>query len=156
MKNGRRLFSSFIYGSPNHFHKEFMSLLIPTIHMLKAYQRQKLFACVCAHVYFLTQVFSNIKTKLQGKEKLGYRECCALWSPVAPCPPGTTIQCLSSPRPQPQFHQLTCLQSWAYDTSCSKSEQQPAGLSSELGRLSRSDLLSAIGRLPSILIIFVK
>lgn len=109
-----------------------------------------IYMCVCARVYFLTQIFSNIETKLQRKRELGSRECCALWSPMAPCPPGTTIQCLSSPRPQPQFHQLICLQSWAYDTSCSKSEQKPAGLSSELGCLSCSDLLSAIGRLPSI------
>lgn len=70
--------------------------------------------------------------------------------PKGPLPPGTTIQCLSSLRPQPHFHQLICLQSWACNTSCSKSEQKPAGLSSELGCLSRSDLLSAIGRLPSV------
>lgn len=68
IKNGRRrLFSSFINDSPNRFHKEFVSLLIPTIHMLKAYQRQKLFMCVCAHVYVCPYISDGIMSGLNHR-----------------------------------------------------------------------------------------
>lgn len=103
-------------------------------------------ACTCMHT--LPNLGNPIKSKLKGKRERGNRERGVLQYLTFARPPGASVQRLSSPQFSPHL-----TSSFAFGPglmSCCKSKQKPAGLSSELGCLSGSDLLLGVGRLPSI------
>lgn len=108
------------------------------------------FACVCVCVFPNLDFFPyQNPTEREGKTgKWRTNSVCSATNIPLPSRGHRPVTCPLgfSPNSTSSFP----LQTWAYATSCSKSEQKPAGLSSELGCLSSSDLLLAVGRLPSI------